>query len=54
MPKKVLFVSENYNEKLLLKFIDGEHYFVFVFVNEKFETKREIDEFNLLLKLGFI
>ena len=54
VPKKVLFVSENYNEKLLLKFIDGEHYFVFVFVNEKFETKREIDEFNLLLKLGFI
>ncbi len=54
VPKKVLFVSENYNENLLLKFIDGEHYFVFVFVNENFEAKREIDEFNLLLKLGFI
>ena len=54
VPQKVLFVSENFNENLLLKFIDGEHYFVFVFVNEKFEKIRELDERTLLLKLGFI
>ena len=54
VPKKTVFVKENYSEPLLLKFIDGEHYFVFVFVNEKFQIKNEIDEYNLLLKLGFI
>lgn len=54
VPKKSVFIKENYPEQLLLKFIDGEHYFVFVFVNEKFEVQKEIDEYNLLLKLGFI
>ena len=54
VPKKTIFIDENYPEYLLLKFIDAEHYFVFVFVNEKFEKKREIDEYNLLLKLGFM
>lgn len=52
--KKTIFIDENYPEYLLLKFIDAEHYFVFIFVNEKFEKKREIDEYNLLLKLGFM
>ena len=52
--RKVLYVSENYSESLLLKFIDGEHYFVFVFVNEKFEKIKEIDERTLLSHLGFI
>lgn len=52
--QKVVYVKEDFDEKLLLKFIDGEHYFVFVFVDEKFERKREIDEYFLLKSLGFI
>ena len=52
--KKTVFVNNGYPENLLLKFIDGNHYFVFVFVNEKFEPQMEIDEYNLLLRLGFI
>lgn len=54
LPQKTLFVNENYSESLLLKFIDGEHYFIFIFVNDKFEKVRELDERTLLLKLGFI
>lgn len=54
LAQKTLLVSENYPENLLLKFIDGEHYFIFVFVNERFEKIRELDERTLLLRLGFI
>lgn len=54
VPKKTVFIKENFSEPMLLKFIDGEHYFIFVFVDENFSVKREIDEYNLLLNLGFI
>ena len=54
VPQKMLFIKEDYPKQLLLKFIDGEHYFVFVFVNEKFEELGRIDEYSLLHELGFI
>ena len=54
LPQKVIFIKQNYPENLLLKFLDGEHYFLFVFVNENLTVTRKIDEFELLKKLGFI
>lgn len=54
VPQKIVFVKESYPKQLLLKFLDGEHYFIFVFVNEKFEEIDRIDEFSLLHELGFI
>ena len=52
--QKVIYVREDFDEKLLLKFIDGEHYFIFIFVNEKFEQKKVVDEYLLLRSLRFI
>ena len=52
--QKVIFIRVGYSKKLLLKFIDGEHYFKFVFVDEKFSKLSEIDEYELLKSLGFI
>lgn len=52
--QKTVFVPVGYSKNLLLKFIDGEHYFKFVFVDENFKTLEEIDEYELLKLLGFI
>ncbi len=52
--QKTIFVKKDYSEPLLLKFIDGEHYYLFVFVDENFVECRRLDEFNLLKNLGFI
>lgn len=52
--QKVVYVKLNYPEKLLLKFIDGEHYFKFVFVDENFGERKTLSEFELLKNLGFI
>ena len=52
--QKVVYVKCGYDEKFLLKFIDGEHYFIFVFVDEKFQEMYRIDEWELLNLLGFI
>lgn len=51
---KIIYVKNDYNELYLLKFIDSEHYFVFVFVDDNFKELQRIDEFELLKKLGFI
>lgn len=52
--QKTIFVGKDYDERLLLKFIDGDHYFVFVFVDEMFVEVKRIEEFGLLKNLGFI
>lgn len=52
--QKTIYVDEFYPVQFLLKFIDGEHYFVFVFVDKNFEEKRRLDEFKVLKQLGFI
>jgi len=52
--QKTIYVKKDFNDALLLKLIDGEYYYLFIFVNENFEETRRIDEFNLLKKLGFI
>ncbi len=52
--QKIIYVKNDYNELYLLKFIDSDHYFVFVFVDDNFKELQRIDEFELLKKLGFI
>lgn len=52
--QKIIYVANDYSEKFLLKFIDGDHYYVFVFVDENFKELRRVDEFELMQKLGFI
>lgn len=52
--QRTIYVDKNYDERLLLKFIDGDHYFVFIFVDDGFFEERRIDEFALLKKLGFV
>ena len=52
--QKILYIKKGYSENLLLKFIDGEHYFIFIFVDDSFREIGRIDEYNLLLNLGFI
>lgn len=52
--QKTIFVKSDYPENLLLKFIDGENYFVFVFVDENFKEVKRIDELILMKNLGFI
>lgn len=52
--QKVVYVKNGMFGASLLKFIDGEHYFLFVFVDENFREIRRIDEFELLKNLGFI
>lgn len=52
--QKVVYVKNESSEVSLLKFVDGEHYFLFVFVDENFRETRRLDEFNLLKNLGFI
>ena len=52
--QKVVYVNKDYSEKLLLKFLDGDHYFKFVFVDENFSEIKTVSEFDLLKKLGFI
>lgn len=54
LPQKVIYIKQNYPENLLLKFLDAEHYFLFVFVDENLIVTRKVDEFELLKKLGFI
>ncbi len=52
--QKRVYVLEGYSKARLLKFIDGEHYFIFIFVDEFFQIKSQIDECQLLKELGFI
>lgn len=52
--QRVIYVKLGYPQALLLKFIDGEHYFRFIFVDENFCEMNCIDEYQLMLKLGFI
>lgn len=52
--QKIIIVNSEFDEKLLLKFLDSEHYFVFIFVDDCFEEVKRIDEFQLLKTLGFI
>ena len=54
IPEKCVFVFKDYPKKLLLKFIDAEHYFTFVFVDENFKEIDRISERGLLEDLGFI
>lgn len=52
--QKVIYISSDYPQKLLLKFIDAEHYYVFIFVDELFVEVDRISEKELLSNLGFI
>lgn len=52
--QKVICIPENYPENLLLKFIDGENYYVFIFVDEDLREIKRIDELTLMKNLGFI
>ncbi len=54
LSQKVIYVNENFRETLLLRFIDAEHYFIFVFVDDNLNEKKRMDEYELLKKLGFI
>lgn len=52
--QRIIYVNANLDEKFLLKFIDGDYYYVFVFVDESFRELKRIEEFELLKNLGFI
>ena len=52
--EKRVYVFKDYPKNLLLKFIDAEHYFIFVFVDEKFKELECVGESELLEELGFI
>lgn len=52
--QKVVYVQNTVTDVSLLKFLDGEHYFLFVFVDENFKEISRLDEFDLLKSLGFI
>lgn len=52
--QKIIYLKNGYPEKLLLKFIDGENYYVFVFVDENYKEIKRIDELTLMKNLGFI
>lgn len=52
--QKTIYVSGCFDERLLLKFIDGDHYFVFVFVDNNFLEIKKLDEIQLLHDLGFV
>lgn len=52
--QKVIYVNELYPKELLLKYLDAEHYFMFIFVDKNFCEKERIDERMLLENLGFI
>lgn len=52
--QKLVYVKNGYPKELLLKFLDAEHYTVFVFVDECFQEKGRIEERGLLESLGFI
>ena len=52
--EKRVYIRDGYPSNLLLKFIDGEHYFRFIFVDENFSEVKQIDEYQLMLQLGFI
>ena len=52
--QKVVYVPSFYSNQLLLKFIDGEHYFIFIFVDDCFVECKRIEEKELLKDLGFI
>lgn len=54
VPQKVIYLKQDYPQNLLLKFIDGEGFYVFIFVDKNFIEKGRIDERELLEKLGFI
>lgn len=52
--QKIIYIKNGYPEKLLLKFIDGENYYVFIFVDEECKEIGRIDELTLMKNLGFI
>lgn len=52
--QKVIYVKQNTKFHSLLKFIDGDNYFVFIFVDDDFAETGRLDEKTLLENLGFI
>ena len=52
--QKCVYIKEGYPKQLLLKFIDGEHYFCFIFVDQNFCEKHRLDEYELMIELGLI
>lgn len=54
MSEKVLYIKSGYPQNLLLKFLDAEHYHIFIFVDETFNEVDRITEKELLMNLGFI
>lgn len=52
--QKVIYIKQNTKYYSLLKFIDGDNYFVFVFVDDNFVEIERLDERSLLENLGFI
>lgn len=52
--QKVIYVKRSTKYHSLLKFIDGDNYFVFIFVDDNFIETGRLDEKTLLETLGFI